>query len=108
MCARVLPVEVGLEQRELSGDLDGVQGHEVKVVSVSWFADVPFDWWRRVLERDDAGTRPAHLHLLLPLDDLGDRLHPLPHCFTYGGGACVDRITCLLSKDVRLIFEFEF
>lgn len=67
----MLPVEVGLEQGELAGDLDGVQGHEVKLLSVSWFTDVPLDWRRGVLE-GDAVTGHTHLHLLLPLDDLSD------------------------------------
>lgn len=67
----MLPVKVGLEQGELAGDFDGVQGHKVEVLSVSGFADVPFDGRRGILE-GDAVTRHAHLDLLLPLDDLGD------------------------------------
>lgn len=77
----VLPVEVGLKQGKLAGDLDGVQRHEVKRLRVSWFTDVPLDWRRRVLE-GDAVAGHAHLHLLLPLDNLSDRLHPLSHCLT--------------------------
>lgn len=67
----MLPVEVGLEQGELAGDLDGVQRHEVELLGVSWFTDVPLDGRGRILE-GDAVTGHAHLHLLLPLDDLSD------------------------------------
>lgn len=74
----VLPEEIRLQQCELPRNLNGVKCHQVKLVNISWFADVPFDWRRRVLE-GDAMTGHIHLHLLLPLYNLCDRLHPLPH-----------------------------
>lgn len=77
----MLPVEVGLEQGELTGDLDGVQGHEVEGLRVSWLTDVPLDGRRRVLE-GDAVTGNTRLNLQLPLDDLSDGLHPLSHRLT--------------------------
>lgn len=80
-CDLCLPVEVGLEQGELAADLDGVQHHQVELFSVSWLTDVPLDRRGRVLE-GDAVTGHAHLNLLLPLDDLCDGLHPLPHRLT--------------------------
>ena len=80
-CDLLLPVEVGLEQGELAANLDGVQHHQVELFSVSWLTDVPLDRRRRVLE-GDAVTGHAHLNLLLPLDDLCDGLHPLPHRLT--------------------------
>lgn len=67
----MLPVEVRLEQGELSANLNGVQRHEVKLLGVSWFTDVPLDWGGGVLE-GDAVTGQTHLNLLLPLDDLSD------------------------------------
>lgn len=84
------PVEVGLQQSELAADLDGVQRHQVERLAVPRLADVPLDRRRQVLEGDAVAGR-AHLHLLLPHDDLGDGLHPLPHrlaCSTTpeGGG----------------------
>lgn len=72
------PVEVGLQQGELAADFDGVQRHQVERLAVAWLADVPLDRRRKVLEGDAVAGR-AHLHLLLPHDNLGDRLHPLPH-----------------------------
>lgn len=45
MCVCV-PVEVRLEQRELASDLDGVKGHQVKLLDLARFADVPLDGWR--------------------------------------------------------------
>lgn len=55
-----------------------MQRHQVERLAVSGLADVPLDRRRQVLEGDAVAGR-AHLHLLLPHDDLGDGLHPLPH-----------------------------
>lgn len=67
----MLPVEVGLEQCQLAADLDWMKGHEIELLTVSWFTEVPLNWRGGVLE-SDAVTGHAHLHLFLPLDDLCD------------------------------------
>ena len=66
----MLPVEVGLEQGELSGDLYGVEGHEVELLGVSRFTDVPLDGRRRVLE-GDAVTGNTHRMEVTPELTLG-------------------------------------
>lgn len=58
-----------------------MESHEVELLSVPLFTDVPLDGRRRVLE-GDAVIGQAHLNQLLPLDDLSDGLHPLPHGLT--------------------------
>jgi len=78
------PVELGLQQGELPGDLDGVQGHELEGVHLPRAADVPLDGRRRALERDVV-AHAVGLRLQLPLDDLVDGLHPLPHGLACGG-----------------------
>lgn len=78
------PVELGFEQRELSGDLDGVEGHQVEGVHLARPADVPLDGRGRALE-GDAVADAVGLRLQLPLDDLVDGLHPLPHRLACGG-----------------------
>lgn len=75
------PVQVGLDQRELASDLDGVEGHEVKLLHLARRADVPLDGRRRALEGDVVADA-VQLSLQLPPDDLVDGLHPLPHGFT--------------------------
>lgn len=55
-----------------------MKGHEVKGVSLAQAADVPLDGRGRALEGDVVAD-PVRLSLHLPLDDLVDRLHPLPH-----------------------------
>ena len=72
------PVQLRLEQRELPGDLDGVKGHEVEGLHLPRPADVPLDGGGRRLEGDVVADA-VRLRLQLPLDDLIDRLHPLPH-----------------------------
>ena len=69
----------------MTGDLNGVQGHEVKLVCLSGFAEVPLDGWRRAL-KGDVVAGPIGLGLLFPLDDLGYRLHPLLHGLAWRGG----------------------
>lgn len=92
---RVAPVEVGLQQCELSGDLDGVKGQEVKLICLSCFTQVPLDGRRRALERDVV-TGAVGLSLFLPLDDLGDGLHPLSHGLT-----CAQVTGLMLETELR-------
>lgn len=72
------PVELGLEEGELAGDLYGMEGHQVEGVHLARPADVPLDGRGRALE-GDVVTDAVGLRLQLPLDDLVDGLHPLPH-----------------------------
>lgn len=78
------PVELRLQQRELAGDLDGVEGHQVEVVHLARPAQVPLDGRGRALE-GDAVADAVGLRLQLPLDDLVDGLHPLAHGLACGG-----------------------
>lgn len=81
------PVELGLKQRELASDLDGVEGHQVEVVHLARPAEVPLDRRGRALE-GDAVADAVGLRLQLPLDDLVNGLHPLSHglaCRRRGG-----------------------
>lgn len=72
------PVELGLKKGELAGDLYGMEGHQVEGVHLARSADVPLDGRGRALE-GDVVTDTVGLRLQLPLDDLVDGLHPLPH-----------------------------
>ena len=72
------PVELWLEQSQLTGDLNRMKGHEVEQVHLARSADVPLDERRRTLE-GDAVANAIWLRLHLPLDDLIDGLNPLSH-----------------------------
>lgn len=55
-----------------------MEGHQVEGVHLARPADVPLDGRWRALE-GDAVADAVGLRLQLPLDDLVDGLHPLPH-----------------------------
>lgn len=55
-----------------------MKGHELERVHLSGSADVPLDGRGRAL-KGDVVTDAVGLRLQLPLDDLVDGLHPLPH-----------------------------
>lgn len=61
-----------------------MEGHQVEGVHLARPADVPLDGWGRALE-GDAVADAIGLRLQLPLDDLVDGLHPLPHRLACGG-----------------------
>ena len=63
-----------------------MKGHEVEGVQLPRPADVPLDERGRALE-GDAVADAVGLRLQLPLDDLVDGLHPLPHRLAWGEGA---------------------
>lgn len=88
------PIQLGLEQRELTGDLDGVEGHQVEAVHLARPAEVPLDGRGRAL-KGDAVADTVGLRLQLPLDDLVNGLHPLPHRLACRGR---EGVLCLAAR----------
>lgn len=79
--AEALPVEVGLEQGELPGDLDGVQRHQVQRLAVPHAPQVPLQGRWGALKGDVVAD--SICLGFLPLDDFSNGFHPLLHGFAW-------------------------